>query len=118
MGAYLLFAKRSTLLGKANFPFSWCEFPIHSGPLLKVNCPCAPCVSLIPHTHSPHTEHLFLYTKTTLTSPILLSGIGGIEGRKQGVKEGKIERETQGEGRYRERVRRREKRSKLNIPVS
>jgi hypothetical protein len=50
------------------------EFPIHSGPLLEVNCPCASCVSLNPRARFPHTEQLFLYTKTTLTSLILLSG--------------------------------------------
>jgi hypothetical protein len=49
------------------------EFPILSGPLLEVNCPCAACISLAPCTRFPPIEHLF-YIKTPLTSPILLSG--------------------------------------------
>jgi hypothetical protein len=59
-GAYLMFAKSSNLLGKT--------VP------LKVNCPCNPCVSLTPCTCFLHTENLFHYTKTTLTSPVFLSG--------------------------------------------
>jgi hypothetical protein len=47
------------------------KFPILAGPLLQVNYPCAPCISLTPRTCFPATEHLF-YIKTTLTSPILL----------------------------------------------
>jgi hypothetical protein len=50
------------------------ELPIHSGPLLEVNCPRTPCVSLTHRTRFSHKEHLLLYTKTTLTSPILLPG--------------------------------------------
>jgi hypothetical protein len=67
---YLL--EQNTLLGKA-IPFSWYKFPTLWGPLLVVNCPCAPCISLTSHTSFPNTEHLLLYTKTTLTSPVLLS---------------------------------------------
>jgi hypothetical protein len=69
----LLFAKRSNLLEKA-IPVSWRKFSIHSGPLLKVKCPFAPCVSFTPCTYSPHTDNLFLHRKMTLTSMILLSG--------------------------------------------
>jgi hypothetical protein len=56
-----VFAKRNNLLGKA-IPFSWRQIP-HSVPMLDVNRPCTPCVSLTPRTHFPHTEHLFLYIK-------------------------------------------------------
>jgi hypothetical protein len=42
--------------------------------LLKANCPCAPYISLTP-APTPHVQIIyFFYTKTTLTSPILLSG--------------------------------------------
>jgi hypothetical protein len=49
------------------------EFPILSGRLLGVNCPCITYIPLTPCTRFPPTEHLF-YIKTTLTSPILLWG--------------------------------------------
>jgi hypothetical protein len=69
-GEYLL--KLNNLLGKV-IPFTWREFPILPGPLLEV-LPLHPLRSLHPCTCFTHTEHLFLYTKTTLTSPILLVG--------------------------------------------
>jgi hypothetical protein len=40
--------KEIPLLGKA-VPCSWCRIPILSGPLLEVNCLCAPCSPLTPH---------------------------------------------------------------------
>jgi hypothetical protein len=49
------------------------EFPILSGRLLGVNCPCAPCIFLTPPHPLPSNNHLF-YIKTALTNLILLWG--------------------------------------------
>ncbi len=46
--------------------------PSTQGSLLKVNCLTPLAFPSPPHS-LPHAEHLFLYTKTTLRSPILLS---------------------------------------------
>jgi hypothetical protein len=50
------------------------NFPSTQVPYSKPTA-CANLAFPSPHVPAPpHMEHLFLYTKTTLTSPILLSG--------------------------------------------
>ncbi len=63
--------KKPTYLRRQSF-FHGGEFPIHSGPLLKANCLAPIAFSLTPCASYLHAEHLFLHTKMTLTSPILL----------------------------------------------
>jgi hypothetical protein len=69
----LIKKKKLTYLERKSF-FHGGEFPIHSGSLLKDNCLAPLVFSLTPSANYPHTERLFLHTKTTLTSPNLLSG--------------------------------------------
>jgi hypothetical protein len=74
-GACLLWIKRKkpAYLGLQSF-FHGSEFPIHTGPLSKANCLVPLAFPSSPRHPLPATEHLFLHTKVTLTSPILLSG--------------------------------------------
>ncbi len=56
-GAYLL--KENILLERRPLAHGG-EVPILSDPLLGVNCPCAPCISITPsRTRFPPAEHLF-----------------------------------------------------------
>jgi hypothetical protein len=66
--------KKVSLLGKA-VPCSWWQIPILSGPLLEVDCLCAPCPSLTP-PHNRFTPRTFISIKTTLTCLLLLLDTG------------------------------------------
>jgi hypothetical protein len=69
----LIKGKETHLLGKEVL-LSWQQIfhPFRS--LAQSQLPCTPCVFPDPRARYTHTENLFLYTKMTLTSLILLSG--------------------------------------------
>jgi hypothetical protein len=62
----------------ANVPSS--QVSCSKSTALRPLCFTSPCCA-----HYPHTEHLFLHTKTTLTSPILLSGTSNPLGKESEV---------------------------------
>jgi hypothetical protein len=84
---YLLIKnQKPTYLGRKSF-FHGGECPIPSGPCSKSAalhplCFPSPPTLTAPHAHHSHTKHLFLHTKTTLTSPILVSRKVGFCQRK------------------------------------
>ncbi len=65
---YLFFKWKTYLIGRP-MPCSWWRIPIHSGPLLEINCP-HPC---FPNPPSPPPTPLAQYCITTMTSTISVS---------------------------------------------